>query len=181
MSSPKLLAYKAVIDMANMMVDAIKNPAAISDAGKEYAASLAMTELEIKKREDAVALIEKSQQENENLKKFSSDFAKECETKVKQIKAMTDDAIKLSNDTEKKKNEVDAHYAESINIRNDAKDALNRANIKEAMVSQKEISHQKNIDDFAAKKATLDAWESDLSQKEASITARENRLKAALM
>ncbi len=179
MSSPKLLAYKAIIEHVTMLNDVLKNPDIIRDAGKAYADSIAMSEAEIAKREEALHIIENAKAVKESLEQQKLDFKTESTVRMEKIAQREAELSAKESEVENSKADANKKHAEALRIKSDADEKSAEAYSKLEDISDREDAHKNNLAKFALQQKELVDDKEKVTQQLADITARENKIKQA--
>jgi chromosome segregation ATPase len=191
MSSPKLLAYKAIIEQATMLQELLKNPDAIKDAYKEYTDGFALSESKKAEAEEALQKIEDAKKQSDALAKDKRDFDEQVRKILESLSQRKNELDVLQSEYEEKQAATDKIIADAKKIKADADNLTKHANSKLFDIEAREKAHAKSLEQLdetirkfevekAQHKISFEAEKAQHKANVAHLAARENKLKEAL-
>lgn len=183
--------HSATLDLAQTIIEAIKNPGAIKESARLLMEANSISEQKRKELEEAEAIIAKAKNamndvdaaknlHEENVKKSLAQIAKENSDLDAYKLSLDSQKIKTENDITFQKSDIEKQISFARNLRKEAEDNHKEADIRDTKNDARESaisSREKKLD-----KREFDANDRDkkLDERENKIAAREKKLRSAL-
>ena len=180
MSSPKLIAYKAIIDLCSMMQDVVKNPDAIKEASLAYAASVSMSAEEVVKREEALKTITKASEQETDLQKRKDEFQVFYNEQKDKLEKQSSQLTAFSQEANGKLAEAQSMMDSAILVKQNAETQVNVAKQMQGDNENKKTFLSNMAEILQKREDAIADRENVIVSRETTVTARENRLKEAL-
>lgn len=176
MSSPKLIAYKAIIEMTSMMSEFMKNPDIISKYAEEAAKSVAMSDAEIQKRNEALEIIKNAEIESKKIEEKKREFQDKSDIINKHLNNRKIELDKFQLELNNLNQDINKKHDEALKIHEDAKKKINEASdVLDAAIG-KENNHKKDLENFSIEKNKFSNEKQIADERLKNIIIRENAI-----